>query len=202
LYQDKKNDSLKANESIFKKFKIILNPMKLIAYLAVSADGFIARENGDIDWLDNIKDPTEPHFTFPDLMNEIDCILMGANTFKKLQTFNEWHYTKTVYVYSSSIKELDKIYEGKAKLISGSPREVLEKLKAKGKETVYVDGGKTIQSFLKEGLLDEMYIFLISKIIGGGIPLFGSLGKDINLKIVETKQVSDEMVMCHYLVEK
>jgi dihydrofolate reductase len=176
--------------------------MKLIAYLAVSADGFIARENGDVDWLDNLKEPTEPHLTFFDLMEKIDCILMGTNTFKKLQTFNEWHYTKPVYVYSSTIKELDKIYEGKAELISGSPREVLDKLKAKGKETVYVDGGKTIQSFLKEGLLDEMYIFLISKIIGGGIPLFGSIGKEFNLKIVEAKQVGEEMIMCRYLVEK
>lgn len=176
--------------------------MKLIAYLACSADGFIARKNGDIDWLENLKDPTEPHFTFYDLMDKIDCILMGANTFKKLQTFNEWHYTKPVYIYSSSIKELDKIYKGKAELITGSPAEVLEKLKSKGKSTIYVDGGKTIQSFLKVGLMDEMYIFLISKIIGDGISLFGSLGKDISLKIEEVRKVGEEMIMCHYLVQK
>lgn len=178
--------------------------MKLIAYLACSADGFIARINGDVDWLDNLKEPTEPHFTFIDLMNTIDCILMGANTFIKVQSFNEWHYQpgKTVFVYSSSIKELDKIYEGKAELITGSPHEVLEKLKMAGKETVYIDGGKTIHSFLKEGLLDEMYIFLISKIIGGGIPLFGSIGKDINLKIENVKRVGEEMIMCHYKVGK
>ncbi|MBX7046987.1 MAG: dihydrofolate reductase family protein [Ignavibacteria bacterium] len=176
--------------------------MKLIAYLACSADGFIARENGDIDWLENLKDPPEPHFTFFNLMDTIDCVLMGTNTFIKLQTFNEWHYTKPVFVYSSSIKELEKIYDGKAELITGTPADVLEKLKAKGKNTVYVDGGKTIQSFLKEGLLDEMYIFLISKIIGGGIPLFGSIGKDINLKIEEVKRVGEEMIMCHYTLEK
>lgn len=178
--------------------------MKLIAYLACSADGFIARKNGDVDWLDNLKEPTEPHFTFNDLMNTIDCILMGANTFIKLQSFNVWPYPagKTVYVYSSSIKELDKIYEGKAELITGSPREVLEKLKKEGKKNVYVDGGKTIQSFLIEGLVDEMYIFLISKIIGGGISLFGSIEREINLKIENVKRVGEEMMMCHYKVQR
>lgn len=174
----------------------------VVAYLACSLDGYIAGERGELDWLDKLAPPTVAYYDFSSLMADIDCVLMGANTFRKVLGFDAWPYGKKVFVYSSTVKGIPAGIADKAELVSGTPREVLDRLSSYGYKNIYIDGGKTVQSFLRAGLLDEMHICHVSKILGGGIPLFGALGQEVGLEVVEVKCLTSQMTMCRYRIVK
>ena len=174
----------------------------LLAYLACSLDGFIAGEAGELDWLDRLAAPKITYYDFAALMNDIDCVLMGANSFRKVLTFDQWPYSKKVFVYTSTMPALAPEMDGRAEIISGNPIEVKEKLAGRGYGNIYIDGGMTIRSFLAAGLLDEIYICHVSIVLGGGISLFGGVGMEIPLEVVEAKRLTGQMTLCRYRVIK
>jgi dihydrofolate reductase len=83
-------------------------------------------------------------------------------------------------------------------VVNQSPRELLARLAGEGARHVYLDGGKTIQLFLKEGLVDEMTITTIPVLIGEGLPLFGPLKHDIKFQLMESKNYKNGFVQCKY----
>lgn len=176
--------------------------MKTYVYIATSLDGFIARKDGDIDWLSKYEDPVIEDYGFNEFINKIDAFLIGRKTFDKVLSFDKWSYTKKVYVLTSTGKQVPEKLKGKVEFISSTPGNLLNQFRLEGYSGVYIDGGKTIQSFLKEDLIDEMIITTIPVLLGEGIPLFGSLKYELNFKHLETVVYQNGLVKSHYRRER
>ena len=176
--------------------------MKTYVYIAESLDGFIAKEDGDIKWLDEFPNPEGSDFGFSDFMNGIDALLMGRKTFEVVQSFGFWPYNKPVYVLSNTLHSLQTEYNEKAYLIKGTPKEMLSVLESKGYENIYLDGGKLIQSFLKEDLVDRLTITTMPIILGDGTPLFDSIGKELRWDLVKNEVLNNYAVKSEYKRKK
>ena len=175
--------------------------MKNIVYIAQSLDGYIAGKNEELDWLDEIENPEQNDLGWSDFMSSIDALLMGKNTFKKITSFGVWPYEKPVFVLSNSLNTVPSGFEGKVELIKGDLKAILERVHKKGYKNLYIDGGKLIQSFLKEDMIDEMVITTIPTLLGGGISLFGDLEKPIRFKVKSSELLLNQIVKTHYILK-
>ena len=173
--------------------------MPNIVYIATSLDGYIARKDGNLDWLMESPNPENSDYGFSAFMDSIDGILMGRNTFETVAEFDPWPYPKPVFVLSSTMKKLPDGFQDKAKLVSGDLKEVIESLNSEGIGKIYIDGGKTIQSFLEQDLIDEMIITRVPLLLGSGIPLFGDMEKEIKFRLVDTEILNEDLVKSTYL---
>jgi dihydrofolate reductase len=174
--------------------------MKASVYIATSLDGFIARTNGDVDWLGGPAEDGED-FGFARFFDSVDALVMGRNTFEMVQSFGEWPYgSKPVFVLTSRTLELPGNVAKHVEPMSCSPEELVERLSKKGMKRIYVDGGKTIQGFLEAGLIQHIVITRIPILIGKGIPLFGPLKQDVKLRHIETKVFPNGLEQSEYEV--
>ena len=171
--------------------------MKLTAYIGTSIDGFIARTDGDITWLTDFANG-EAIEAYSEFVGRIDAIVIGRGTFEKVLTFPTWPYEKEVFVLSSTIKEVPESARDKVTVLSLLPEEILAYLSSKGFSNIYIDGGKVIQAFLKEDLIDELIIAKAPVLIGSGIPLFAHLETDIRFKHMRTDVSSNGLVRSYY----
>ncbi len=176
--------------------------MKLSVYIATSLDGFIARENGDLDWLPGADggDPGED-YGYKDFFDSVDVLIMGRNTYEKVLSFGSWPYKgRRVIVLSNQQIAIPNEIENMVEQRSGTPAKLVDELSKEGVNHVYVDGGKTIQRFLNAGLINELTISRIPILIGRGIPLFGELENDIELQHIETNSFSNGIVQSMYRI--
>ncbi len=169
-------------------------------YIATSLDGYIATEDGGIQWLSEIPNPNNTDYGFNDFMNGVDGVVMGRNTFEKVLSLGQWPYTKKVFVLSNKLKEVPEELSNKVEIISGNVKTIADDLNKRGFINLYIDGGKVIQSFLREGLIHEMVITRIPILLGSGIPLFGRLDKPIRFSEVRTEVLDDLLVKNYYRV--
>jgi dihydrofolate reductase len=167
-------------------------------YIATSIDGFIATGDGGIDWLNDIPNPDQSDYGWAEFISGIDAIVMGRNTFEKVLTFSDWPYDKPVFVLSNTLVCLPDTPAGKAEIVKGDLQELIKRLGEKGYSSLYIDGGKTIQSFLKEDLIDEMIITRVPILLGDGVPLFGKLSISIKFKHKGTEIYGGSLVKSHY----
>jgi len=173
--------------------------MANIIYIATSLDGYIARKDGNIDWLMELPNPDKSDYGFSDFMKRIDGLIMGRNTFNLVLKFGQWPYTKPVFVLSKTMKEIPDEMKSKAEPVRGNLNTIVERLNKKGFENLYIDGGKTIQSFLKQDLIDEIIITRIPIILGSGIPLFGEMDLELRFEHVQTEVLNNALVKSRYL---
>ena len=176
--------------------------MRASVFIATSLDGYIARENGDLDWLpaDGGVSDGEDH-GYGAFMASVDTIVMGRHTFEKVLTFGRWPYgEKPVVVLTSKSTGLPPLTAAKVEFMGGTPQEVVARLVERGTQHLYVDGGITIQRFLQAGLIQRVIITRIPIILGSGIPLFAPVGRDIKLQHVTTRQYPSGFVQSEYLV--
>src|SRR5215216_4072948 len=164
--------------------------MKISVYIGTSLDDFIARKDGNIDWLVQFAND-EAILAYQEFINRIDAIIIGRGTFEKVLCFPTWPYEREVFVLSTSIKQLPDVKREKVTVLSMKPRELLKHLSDKGFSSIYVDGGKVIQGFLKEDLVDELIISKVPIMIGSGIPLFSYLDNELQFEHVRTKVQSN-----------
>jgi dihydrofolate reductase len=171
--------------------------MKASVYIGTSLDGFIARSNGNIDWLEQYanEEAVEAYQAF---MKNIDVILIGRGTFEKVLSFPTWPYDKKVFVLSTTLKELPRALQEKVSILSMNPPKLLDHLSRLGFSSVYVDGGKVIQSFLREDLIDVLIISKVPVLIGSGLSLFGELNVDLQFKHVKTIVQSNQLIRSYY----
>ena len=167
-------------------------------FIATSLDGFIATEDGGLDWLMEIPTPDKADGGFSNFMNRIDALVMGRNTFEIIHSFGKWPYNKPVFVLSNTLDNLPDGHEGKAELMKGEPSMIVKELGERGYHNLYIDGGKVIQSFLNEDLIDEMIITRVSILLGNGIPLFHDLNQILKFKHKETIVLNEDLVQSHY----
>lgn len=174
--------------------------MKASVFIGTSLDGFIARPDGAFDFLP--VDGGEPH-GYAEFMASVDTIVIGRNTFEVVLPMKPWPYgDKRVVVLSSRPLDFSGVEGGRVEQMSGSPEEIAAKLDATGAKHLYVDGGITIQRFLRAGLIQRMIITRVPVLIGEGIPLFGSVPHDIKLRLVATKSYGSGLVSNEYEVMK
>ncbi|MBV6406243.1 MAG: hypothetical protein GFGODING_03028 [Flavobacteriales bacterium] len=151
-------------------------------FCGVSLDGFIARTNGTLDFLEG--DGTAPvgDHGYEAFMAGVDALVMGRNTFNVVLGFGQWPYTKKVFVLSSGNVDLSLAKERGAdvELLNATPEEVVRQLDARGYKRLYIDGGGTVQRFLRAGLIDRLIVTHVPVLIGQGIRLFGPLEQDIH----------------------
>jgi dihydrofolate reductase len=174
--------------------------MKTSVFIATSIDGFIAREKGSIDWLSGGRKSGED-YGYKEFINSVDAIVMGRNTYEQVLSFSSWPYGKKPVVIMSTRKV--NIPEKIVKTVftmNATPKEVIRQLSERGYKHLFIDGGKTIQGFLKEGLIQQLIITMVPILIGNGIPLFGSISHDVQLKHLGTRQFDDGLVQCRYQV--
>jgi dihydrofolate reductase len=172
---------------------------KNIVFIAKSLDGYIAGKNGELDWLESIPNPDNVEMGFASLMQEIDAIVMGRTTFEVVCHFSgDWPYTKPVIVLSNSLKEAPEKLNQRVSIMKGKPQEIIIELHKRGFFKLYIDGGRTVQGFLKADLIDELRITTIPILLGGGFPLFGDLDVPLEFDHIESKVFLNQIVQNHY----
>lgn len=172
-------------------------------FIATSLDGYIADKNGGIDWLHTIPNPDNIDMGYGEFTSQIDALVMGRTTFETVCGFDmDWPYQKPVFVLSNSMTSIPNDYQDKAELVKGTLKEILERIYKKGCNRLYIDGGKTIHSFLKEDLIDEMTITIIPTLLGGGIPLFTELPNRLDFECVDSKIYLDKVVQNFFVRKK
>lgn len=177
--------------------------MQIRVYIAVSLDGFIARLDGSIDWLVNHPVPEGQDFGFAEFFESVDALVMGSGTFEMARSFGMWPYgKKPVVVMSHRTLDLSGLEQYPVELVDLSPASLLALLDSRGLHEIYVDGGKVIQSFLREGLIDELTITRLPLLIGTGLPLFGEVPADIVLTHARTQTFENGFVQSTYVVKR
>jgi dihydrofolate reductase len=172
--------------------------MKASVFIATSVDGFIARQNGALDWL---PDDCEPH-GYDEFIAAVDALVIGRKTFETVLSFGAWPYgKKPVVVLSTKPSELKPAPDGAVcDFMAGTPHEIVARLTQRGMNHLYIDGGVTIQGFLQAGLIQRVIITRIPVLLGSGIPLFGSLSHDIRLQHVSTRSFPSGLVQSEYVI--
>jgi dihydrofolate reductase len=171
--------------------------MKISVFVGTSVDGFIARPNGELDFLP--PGGGEPH-GYNEFIATVDAIVIGRKTFETVLAMEDWPYEKKrVVVLSSRAVDLSKA-RGAVEQMGGSPAEIVAQLAASGAHHLYIDGGITVQGFLRAGLVQRLVMTRVPVLIGEGIALFGSLPHDVRLHHVATRSYASGLVQSEYEV--
>ncbi len=176
--------------------------IKTSVYIATSVDGYIARADGALDWLTSGNTDPSTDYGYDDFISTVDVLVMGRNTFETVLGFGQWPYRQDVYVLTRHPGQIvipDDLSPN-VKPVNTQPVDLLRGLYESGYRHAYVDGGQTIQSFLTVGVIDELTITRVPVLLGTGIPLFGSLSKDIRLDHVETLSYESGFVQSRYRI--
>jgi dihydrofolate reductase len=170
--------------------------VKASVFVGVSVDGFLARPDHTFDFL-----PAEPEeHGYDQFFASVDAMVIGRNTYEVVLGFGGWAYGKKPVFVLSTHRLKPAPETAVVERLSGAPDRIWKKLEARGFRHLYVDGGITIQRFLRAGLIQRLVITRVPVLIGEGIPLFGPTGRDIALKHVATRQVSGGLVQSEYEV--
>ncbi len=173
--------------------------MSNIVFIATSLDGFIAGKNNEIDWLESVPNPDNLDMGYSKHMENIDALIMGRNTLELVLSMDcEWPYSKHVFLLSNTLKEVPEELKGKVSLVAGDLAFLVQNLKNEGYSNLYIDGDLTIQSFLKQDLIDDMIITTIPILLGGGIPLFGQLDKQLEFRCTHSEVFSNGISQNHF----
>ncbi len=177
--------------------------MSNIVFIATSLDGYIADKNNGIDWLHTLPVADDLYMEFEQHMENVDALVMGRNTYELVASFDmDWPYRKPVFVLSNSLSEIPFELQEKVSLITGELNEIVVQLKTQGFENLYIDGGITIQHFLAQDLIDEMIITTIPIVLGGGIPLFGTLDESLMFKCIASHCDKVGMSQQHFVRQR
>ncbi len=179
--------------------------MRTTVFCGISLDGFIARSDGTIDFLESFDPAVTPEGTpddlgFGDLVASVDAMVMGRNTFDFVADSGfDWPYGDLpVIVLTNRPLELPAGLDEVVETASVEPAELLAVLSSRFVEHVYLDGGFVVQSFLRAGLVDELILTTVPMLVGQGIPLFGSLEHDQRFALVESRAASNGFVQSRY----
>ncbi|AKM31032.1 deaminase [Pandoraea faecigallinarum] len=170
-------------------------------FIATSLDGYIARPDGDIDWLLQRDDPAEDH-GYAAFIADKDAIVMGRGTYEKVRAMGPWTYELPVTVLSTQLAgtPVPEALKGKVRFSDLPPRALLDALARENVQRIYVDGGQTVQSFLRDGLIADLVVTTVPLLIGAGKPLFGALTKDIDMQLVASRCFPSGLVQSTYRV--
>ena len=166
---------------------------KIKLFIASSLDGYIAKEDGGVDWL-----PDNADSGYDEFYKTIDAVIMGRKTYEQVLTFGAYPYgDKKSYIFTSnSNRNKDENVE----FVSKIDEFTKELISSPGEDIWLVGGAEIISSFLNSGFVDEIIISIVPIILGKGISLFKNIQKDTNLELVKTTQY-EKLVELHYIVK-
>lgn len=178
-----------------------MTSIKTSVYLGISVDGYIARPDGSVDFLDNHA-PPETDLGFGDFLGSVDVLVMGRNTFDFVMNAGvEWPYGDTlVTVLTHRPLDLPAVFVGNVEVSDLDVLALVEYLGERGFQHAYVDGGQTVQQFLVAGLVDELTLTTVPDLIGEGISLFPHLTSDVRLELIASSSEKNGFVQSHYRV--
>ena len=166
---------------------------KVIVYIASSLDGYVARKNGDIDWLPEVAESGYDAF-----YKSVDAVIMGKTTYDQVLTFGEYPYKdKKSFVFTHTSQNKDKNIE----FLSDVEKFVKNGFPGTGKNIWLIGGSQIIASFLKQRAVDEIIISMVPILLGNGIPLFKNIENETKLELIKTEKY-DQLVDLHYKVLK
>ena len=172
------------------------NTPRATVFCGLSLDGYIARTDGGIDWLDALPDhPEDGDYGYGEFIATVNALVMGRNTYDLAISFDAWPYDLPVFVLTHRPIEQA---PAKVEPLSGTPHEVSSRLAARGFRHLYVDGGIVVQQWLREGLVQQMILTRLPLLLGGGIPLFGELARDLWWRHVSTRTFANGLVQSTY----
>lgn len=173
--------------------------MKLSVFCGVSVDGFLARPDDALDFLNTGEQ--EPH-GFKEFLASVDVVVIGRRTFEVVLKLGHLalYGKKPVVVLSSRPLDFSSVKVGVVEQMSGEPAEIVKQLESRGFKHAYIDGGITIQRFLAAGCIDQLVITRVPILIGSGIPLFGPVPRDISLRHVATRSYKGGLVQSEYRI--
>lgn len=168
-------------------------------FIGMSVDGMIARADDSIDWLTGgtageADDPDKSGFN--NFMASVDHMVMGRSTYEIVLSLGEWFYGDTPVLVLSSTLQAD---DHRVRVVR-SLQDAVSVLENDGARNVYVDGGKTVRTFLAAGLIRTLTLTRVPVLIGEGKPLFGALPADIRLQLDEVKTFGGGAVQTRYTV--
>jgi dihydrofolate reductase len=162
---------------------------KIILFIASSIDGYIARENGDIDWL-----PENATSGYDEFIESIDTVIMGKKTYDQVLSFGDYPYKdKKSFVFSRNNPSKDENVE----FVSDADKLVKEILSNSGTNVWLIGGAEIISIFLNLDFIDEIILSVIPVVLGKGIPLFQNVEKEIKFELIKTTDY-DGLVELHY----
>ncbi len=166
-------------------------PRKVFLYIASSLDGYIARTDGSIDWLE-----TDEHLGYEEFYQAVDTIIVGRKTYDQALTFGEFPYKgKKCFVFSRKTKKKDPY----AEFINEDVKIFSERLKkADGRAIWLVGGARLIKAFYENDLIDEYIITVLPVILGNGIPLFEKTDAERKVRLVDIKKHRNGFVELRY----
>ena len=178
------------------------NTPRIKLYIATSLDGFIAREDGSIDWLTEYENNSETDYGYSEFYASIGTVLMGRKTYEQVLGFGDWPYgEKKSYVFTRQKEPLRR--ENNVEFVSGDIGEFVRDLKENTEEDIWLVGGsQLIKVFLEENLVQDLIIFVVPIILGSGIPLFDRIGKEIRLTTGKVERYENGLVRLEYKVEE
>lgn len=173
--------------------------MSNIVYIGTSLDGYISAADGGLEWLSYVSIPEGDDLGFSDFMDRVDAVVMGRKTFETLIGFGVgWHYSKPGIILSSTLKSAPEEFSNHVQFANGTPQQIVELAQKQGFKNLYIDGGTTIQRFLREDLVDEMIITEIPLLLGGGNRLFGQLDQHLGFELLDTTVLLNQLVRKRY----
>ena len=166
---------------------------KIVCNLATSVDGFIADENGGVDWLNDFQ---AEDYGMIDFFDQCGTAIMGSKTYEQALSFNSWFGKMEGMVFTS--RKLPSFNNEIINFVSGDPRPVVEQLHKKEKDSWLVGGGELITSFMNLHLLDELIITIVPRLLGKGLLLCPSINRINNLRLLGSKAYDDGVVQLKY----
>lgn len=167
---------------------------KISIYIATSIDGYIARKDGSLNWLDRVGGFDED-YGFQKLLDSIDAVILGRHTYEVASSVPDWPYKgKRIIVLSRTLKTVRE----EAELFRGDLKDLAAQLHADGIKHIWIDGGVTISQFLDLQMVDAMTLSVIPILLGEGMPLFNNISKELPCRLMSSTSYPSGLVQSCY----
>jgi dihydrofolate reductase len=169
---------------------------KVVLYIAMSLDGYIAKPNDDLSFLSIVEQENED-YGYSDFIKTIDTIIIGRKTFDKVISmgYEYPHKDKDVYIITRTKRPNVETFQ----YYSGDLKDLVLKLKNEQGKNIFCDGGaEIVNELLKENLIDEFIISIIPIILGDGVALFKKGYPEMNLKLIHSQHFDKGLVQLHF----
>lgn len=165
---------------------------KVVLFIAISLDGYIASPDGTVDWLFHDAD-----YGYTEFMASVDAVVMGRKTWEQARTFEDVPFAgKQIFVFSRAQSSAN---ESRIRFVQGDPETTIPEIKSRVEKDIWlVGGGDLIQQFIASLLIDEFRIFVHPIILGQGIPLFSQQPQRANLTLARSQSFPSGLVELRY----